>query len=291
MESLKNPLYVRQLAGFTEWLRIMNFEPTSRRDMPGMLENFLLFLEARGCAGPGEIREELIQTYLDELALRPCKTHAGAWALNYVRKYLQVIRKFARYLSGSGQESFSETIELKGDTVEREILTPAEVSQLYAAAGDDLLGLRDKAMLALYYGCGLRKEEGIALNISDILLEKDLVLVRKGKGYKARFVPLTGANKETIETYLNYARPYLLNGSRETAFLVGILSKRFKNPQGRLETLRQRTGIKEPFGPHTLRHSIATHLIESGMPLEQVKDFLGHASLESTQIYTHVSAA
>jgi integrase/recombinase XerD len=201
-----------------------------------------------------------------------------------------VIRKFSRYLADSGQESFSETIELKGDTAERSILTPGEISQLYAAAGDDLLGLRDKAMLALYYGCGLRKEEGIALNVSDILLEKDLVLVRKGKGYKARFVPLTGKNKETIETYLNYARPYL-HADKEVAFLVGVTGKRFKNPQGRLETLRQRTTIKEPFGPHTLRHSIATHLIESGMPLEQVKDFLGHASLESTQIYTHVSAA
>jgi site-specific recombinase XerD len=290
MESLKNPLYVRQLAGFTQWLRIMNFEPTSRRDMPGMLENFLLFLEAKGCMNAGEIREDLIQTYLNELALRPCKTHAGAWALNYVRKYLQVIRKFSRYLADSGQESFSETIELKGDTAERSILAPAEIGQLYAAAGDDLLGLRDKAMLALYYGCGLRKEEGIALNVSDILLEKDLVLVRKGKGYKARFVPLTGKNKETIETYLNYARPYL-HADKEAAFLVGITGKRFKAPQGRLETLRQRTGIKEPFGPHTLRHSIATHLIESGMPLEQVKDFLGHQSLESTQIYTHVSAA
>nr|WP_237488111.1 tyrosine-type recombinase/integrase [Hufsiella ginkgonis] len=248
-------------------------------------------MEAGGCHTITEIQEEKIRAYLDHLAVRPSRKREGGLSLNYIRKHLQVIRKFARYLTESGQESFGEQIEIEGKTSNiKSILSPEEIGQLYGATGDDLLGLRDRAILGICYGCGLRKNEAISLNTADILLEKDLVLVRKGKGYKARFVPLSGANKTDIEYYLNYGRPYLVNGKKQEAFLVGILGNRFTNIFGRLQQLKAKTAITKSFGPHTLRHSIATHLIESGMELEQVKDFLGHESLESTQIYTHVTA-
>jgi integrase/recombinase XerD len=168
-------------------------------------------------------------------------------------------------------------------------LTPIEIKRLYEATTEDKLGLRDKAMLALYYGCGLRKNEGLSLNVNDILFEKELVLVRKGKGYKARYVPLTGLNKTVIEDYLNYSRPYLLNGKKEEALLLNVNGKRLKTPFERICKLKREAGIKKPVGLHTLRHSIATHLLQSGMKLEQIQRFLGHSSLESTQIYTHVA--
>lgn len=121
-------------------------------------------------------------------------------SLNYIRKYLQVLRKFRRYLAESGQESFEVKLKLKGRSTNiKSILTRKETEKLYKATTDDVLGLRDKAMLALYYGCGLRKNEGLSLKVEDILLEKELVLVRKGKGYKARYVPLTSTNKTDIE--------------------------------------------------------------------------------------------
>nr|WP_255494193.1 tyrosine-type recombinase/integrase [Hufsiella ginkgonis] len=185
-----------------------------------MLHEFLFFLEAGGCHTIAELQESHIQAYLDHLGQRPNRKREGGLSLNYIRKHLQVIRKFARCLADSGQESFSDTLELEGETEEPGALTLAEITQLYGATGDDLLGLRDRAMLAVYYGCGLRKEEGIALNVPDILLDKDLVLVRNGKGYKARFVPLSGGNKEDVEAYLNYSRPYLA-GSKESALLTG----------------------------------------------------------------------
>ena len=131
--------------------------------------------------------------YLHE---RPSKTKEGAISLNYIRKHLQVIRKFSRYLTESGQESFTVKYRIKGKSTNiKSILTPAEISSLYEAAEslsaerrNDTLGLRDKAILALYYGCGLRKNEGANINVKDILLDKELVYVRKGKGYKERYV-------------------------------------------------------------------------------------------------------
>lgn len=289
LTKLRNPLYRRQQAGFAEWLRILNFEPTSQRDMPKMLRDFLCFLEAAGCNRPAEIQENQIRDYLDYLAMRPNRKWGGGLSLNYIRKHLQVIRKFSRYLSQSGQESFTADIQIKGKSTNiKSILTAGEIRRLYEATAEDTLGLRDKAMLALYYGCGLRKNEGLSLNVGDIVLEKELVLVRKGKGYKERYVPLTGSNKTDMENYLSYSRPYLLNGKKEEALLLSISGNRFKTAFDRIQKLKEAAGINKAIGLHTLRHSIATHLLRSGMKLEHIQRFLGHSSLESTQIYTHI---
>jgi site-specific recombinase XerD len=290
--ELKNQLYVRLQAGFSEWLRILNFEPSSRKDMPKMLTEFLSYLEAKGCNQLTGITESHIESFLNFQSTRPNKLKAGSLSLNYLRKYLQVIRKFSRYLAESGQESFTADVKLKGRSSNiKSILNKAEVNQLYEAAAEDVLGLRDRAMLALYYGCGLRKNEGIALNTNDILLDKELVYVRKGKGYKERYVPLTGKNKTELETYLTYSRPYLACGRRDSALLLTHNGKRLTGGSAfdRMQQLRKKAEIKKATGLHTLRHSIATHLLQSGMKLEQIQTFLGHTSLESTQIYTHIA--
>jgi site-specific recombinase XerD len=287
--KLQNPLYIRLQAGFSEWLRILNFEPTSQRDMPGMLSEFLNFLEIQDCNHISQLQESHLKEYLNYLSHRPSKTKEGGLSLNYIRKYVQVLRKFSRYLAESGQESFEMKIKLKGKTSNiKNIFSRKEIEKLYQAATEDTLGLRDKAMLALYYGCGLRRNEGLNVNLRDILLEKELVYVRKGKGYKERYVPLTGSNKTDLENYINYSRPYLLNGKKEEALLLNVNGKRLLAVFERFGKLKSAAGITKSAGLHTLRHSIATHLLQSGMKLEQIQRFLGHSSLESTQIYTHI---
>ncbi|PTS96755.1 hypothetical protein DBR11_18640 [Pedobacter sp. HMWF019] len=223
---MRNQLYIRLNAGFSEWLRILNFDQTSQRDMPVMLKAFLIFLEENDCNSITGITESHLENYLQVLSEQPCKTKPGTLSLNYIRKNLQVIRKFARYLAESGQESFPVKVKIKGKATNiKSILTKKEVAKLYEATTETVLGLRDRALLTLYYGCGLRKSEGLSLNTEDILLEKELVLVRKGKGYKARYVPLTGGNKKDLEYYLNFSRPYLLCGKKEPALLLNANGK------------------------------------------------------------------
>jgi integrase/recombinase XerD len=287
---MKNPLYIRQQVGFSQWLRILNFEPTSQRDMPKMLIEFLEYLEAKNCYHPHQIQESHLKSYLDYLNERPNHKWGGGLSKNYIRKHLQVIKKFSRYLTESGQESFTIKLRIKGKASNiKSILSTTEVNRLYDAAKDDALGLRDKAMLALYYGCGLRKNEGVNINVGDLLLEKDVVYVRKGKGHKERYVPLTGGNKTDLENYIHYGRP-LAGEKREDALLLNIGGKRLSGQAAynRLQQLRIAARIKKPAGLHTLRHSIASHLLHSGMKLEHIQRFLGHSSLESTQIYTHL---
>ena len=287
--ELSHPLYLRLHAGFSEWLRILNFEPTSQRDMPKMLTVFLCFLEEHHCNEISGIGEELLKSYLVYLSEKTCQTKPGCQSLNYIRKQLQVIRKFSRYLAESAQESFEVNVKIRGKGAGiQSILTPSEVKRLYEQTSGDLLGLRDRAMLGLYYGCGLRKAEGLGLNVQDVLLEKELVYVRKGKGYKERLVPLNGHHKADLEHYLLYPRPYLLGTKRDDALLLSLNGGRLCSVIERIWRLKDKADIHKAIGVHTLRHSIATHLLQSGMKLEQIQRFLGHNSLESKQIYTHL---
>lgn len=154
------------------------------------------------------------------------------------------------------------------------------------------MGIRDRAILSIYYGCGLRRNEGVNLNLKDIQLKEKLVYVRKGKGNKERYVPMTETVKEDLENYIHVARENLINPriSNQEAFLLSQRGKRIHENSIaiRLQKLAEAARINKTFGLHALRHSIATHLLQSGMALENVSKFLGHQSLESTQIYTHI---
>jgi site-specific recombinase XerD len=171
------------------------------------------------------------------------------------------------------------------------IFTRSEIKALYNACEGDALGIRDRAMLAVYYGCGLRRNEGINIDVSDVLLNKNLLYVSKGKNYKERYVPMTEAVKEDLQNYLDFARPMFLNQQTQALFLSRSGSRLITQGMAtRLQKLKEKAGIDKEAGLHTLRHSIATHLLQSGMKLSQIKRFLGHSSMESTQIYTHLSA-
>ena len=178
--------------------------------------------------------------------------------------------------------------ERKTDQV---VLTVEEVKQLYHAIDETPFGIRDRAMLAVYYGCGLRKSEGINLELSDVLFDRKLLYVRKAKNNHERYVPITTANIKAIEQYVYNARPLLIGEqSNETALFISERGRRSDRHTLylRVKRLVEKAGITKDIGMHTLRHSIATHLLSAGMELENIALFLGHKSLDSTQIYTQI---
>jgi len=171
-----------------------------------------------------------------------------------------------------------------------EVLSVDEVTRLLAAPQlDERLAFRDRAMLELAYGAGLRVSEWIGLAVKDVLLEDGLVRVL-GKGSKERLVPIGRSAIGAVAVYARELRPVLERGHGK-----GIL---FLNGQGRPLTrmgawkiLRKyvvQAGIVKAVSPHTLRHSFATHLLEGGADLRAVQEMLGHADIATTQIYTHV---
>ncbi|GGX36134.1 tyrosine-type recombinase/integrase [Aquimarina muelleri] len=194
------------------------------------------------------------------------------------------------------------TIEWENDdTGEIETLTPEEIQQLYKATYGynentklELINARDRAILTIYYGCGLRRNEGYHLDVSDIDFDRRIVHVRKGKANKERFVPFNKTNSKYLQEYLYDSRPQMTFDKRINAFFISMKGKRMntRSMALRLKILQQRTHDiylqDKNVRLHVLRHSIATHLLQNGMPLEKISRFLGHNSLESTQIYTHL---
>ncbi len=148
---------------------------------------------------------------------------------------------------------------------------------------------RDRAILEVLYGCGLRVSELCGLNLREVLLDDELLRVL-GKGSKERVVPITGVANEVLSAYLNSWRPYLLGHRVQTDAV-------FLNRRGGRLTRQSVHAICEKYGrvvgieglhPHTLRHSFATHMVEGGADLRVVQELLGHASIATTQIYSHV---
>jgi integrase/recombinase XerD len=154
-----------------------------------------------------------------------------------------------------------------------------EIEQILELAdGDSMLALRNRALLELLYSCGLRSAEAIGLDLGDVDFEREAVHVR-GKGGKERVVPLGEEAAHHLACYLRTARPGLARGAVDALFL----SVRGR----RLDTSTVRRLVRHP---HRLRHAFATHLLEGGADLRTIQELLGHSSLSTTQIYSHVDA-
>jgi integrase/recombinase XerD len=290
---VKNERYRELVNGFTDWLETLNYAESTVYGWPRYVQEFFFYLEQQRLFLIENVTGKSVQDYFVYLSHRQKQNLPGALSLNSLRNRLTALRGFSRYLRETGQGNLDIPMQLpvyrKQDYV---ILTRKEIKALYDVTDETLLGLRDKAMLGIYYGCGLRRNEGAALNLEDVQLEKEQVFVRKGKGCKERYVPIATAIKPDLENYINHARPFLTKlNPKETAFFVSLRGKRTLagNLYERLQRLKEKAGIIKSVGLHTLRHSIATHLLQSGMSLEFVSRFLGHSSLESTQIYTHIA--
>jgi integrase/recombinase XerD len=286
------PEYIRLTDTFAHWLRLLNFEPSTVKYAPVKIQEFLAWLESRHITQIADITRESVTDYFEYLKNRKNKRNGGRLSKNYLRTYVTALRKFARYLRESEGETFEVSLQVKGSLYNlKDIFTQGEINVLYQTTGGDVYGIRDRAILAVYYGCGLRRSEGVALDVSDVLLERSLLYVRKGKNYKERYVPMTETVKDDLRDYLECARPLLITTTTHALFLsqYGIRMSG-QSMIERLHRLKERAGIDNHAGIHSLRHSIATHLLQSGMELEKIKQFLGHSSLESTQIYTHIVA-
>jgi len=280
---------------FQRWLKLLNYAEITAYNDPKYIKLFLEYLQTIQIKTIQETENRHIKEYYEYLKVRPNKRRPGALSPNSIISNINAIKRFAKYLRET--EQINLTINIKPERVKTEkiILSKPEIQALYKACGNDILGQRDKAMLSIYYGCGLRRTEGIQLNTEDIIFNKSIVFVKKGKGNRQRYIPMNRQVKEDLENYINNARIYLIKYENETALFLNQRGKRISGNGmiTRLKRLLIKAEIQEEkiisTGLHTLRHSIATHLLNSGMTLENVSRFLGHQSLESTQIYTHIS--
>ena len=248
------------------------------------LEQFreFLFRERGADAGAEAVDHLLIRRYLALLHKSHKKSSIG--------RKLAAIRAFFKYLLRLGKVAKNPAELVATPKKEKRVpfhLTIDEVIALVEAPrGAELLTLRDRVILETLYSCGIRVSELTGLNLADLDLEEGLVRVL-GKGNKERIVPLGSYARQAITAYLALRgnppadAPLLLNarGGRLTSRSVGRIVDKYIL---KLATVKK-------ISPHTLRHTFATHLLEGGGDLRAIQELLGHASLSTTQKYTHVS--
>ena len=295
--KLQNPQYRLLEKGFENWLRTLGFAGSTVYNSPAYLKAFFHFLEQNQVTDLHQVNKEHIRDYLAYLGQRKNQRRGGGLSINYLTSNINALKRFGRYLRETRKQNLEIDIKLPPEKqTAKTILTQAEVQALYKACPTTdyrwkyaMTGLRDRAMLGVYYGCGLRRSEGLELDVTDIDLNRSLVHVRKGKGSKERFVPIGQSVKQDLKDWLSVRDQYLKQPG-EQAFLLSPTGKRISGNAllVRLKRLVDMAGINKDIGLHSLRHSIATHLLQRGMSLENVGRFLGHSSLESTQIYTHI---
>jgi len=250
------------------------------------LGRFVSFAESKRVRGPGAVSRATLRDFvftLKDLGLAPAT----------IRRQISTLHTYFAFLIGDGVllDDPSDRLETpkRGRTLP-DVLTVSEVEALLAAPSvESRLAWRDRALLELAYGGGLRVSELCRLEVTDLLFSEGLVRVL-GKGSKERLVPLGRKVIGAVSVYLNTVRPELDQGQAARRVLLNARGSPLTRvgAWGIIKGAARRAGITKRVTPHTLRHSFATHLLEGGADLRAVQEMLGHADLSTTQIYTHV---
>lgn len=256
------------------------------RDLADLAE----FLAKRGVRHPESVSREDLQEYLDDLKKREMSQATTA-------RRLVATKVFFSYLSTEGIVSSNIASVLhvarRGMQLPKVVTEEDIVALLAAPAGDDPLSIRDRAILETFYASGVRVSELATLRLDDLHLDSRFLRCL-GKGDKQRIIPIGTMAAEALEDYLGRVRPLFAEHNPDVpeVFLTRR-GERFSR-QGLWKMIAnhaREAGLAGQIHPHTLRHCFATHLLEHGAQIRVIQEMLGHASVETTQIYTHVDAS
>lgn len=274
-----------------EYLTILRFgknlSDNSIKSYETDLRKLFKYLEAKNVKDLNEVTAELISEYFE------LQRKIGIDA-STVARYMSSIKGFWQYLESSKYIEKNPTEKLYSVKKSRKlpsVLTFEEIEKiLQAIKVDDLLGLRDRAIIELLYSSGLRVSELLNLKITDLFFDEEVIRVF-GKGSKERLVPVGQSAIYWVNEYLKNSRPIIEKKTKSQNYV--FLNKRGTKLSRMgiwkiINFYAKEAGIKKEIHPHTFRHSFATHLLEGGADLRAVQEMLGHADISTTQIYTHI---
>ena len=289
------------LSTYTQWLQTLGFSAVVVYGYPKMVRHFLVWLQQNGVFHITHLTANHLHRYYTYIERRPNQRVAGrGLSTAHLNKSFDAVDKLCECLHhmGMDQAPSPTRYRLAHQHGERpSVLTRQEVRELYQAipATFSNYGLATREprqailhlVLDLLYGCGLRRGEVIKLALDDVDLDRKVLHVRQAKGYKDRYVPLSKGVYRSIQLFVYQYRSYW---SRRSGMLFPYTGDYIPYTLGILLRATDNQRLKQKkLTPHTLRHSVATHLLQGGMSIEGIARFLGHASLESTQIYTNIT--
>ena len=285
---------------FQEFLlqtQLENWTEASIKTCRWHIERFLKFLSVKGIHRPEELTREVLREYQLNLVLNP-SARGKRYSTATVNRYMNSISSFLKFLKDS--EYFSSlsdpekgiTYARKPQMLPRDVLSREEMVALIEAPDiSTLLGYRDRTVMELLYTSAIRRNECRFLKLSSINFSDHLLRVF-GKGQKERMEQIGRIALKFLEGYINKVRPYLLRDPSEEHLFLSIRGRPFSpNVMGRfIAKYAKQVGISKHVTPHTFRHTCATLMLRNHAGIRHIQMLLGHESLESTQIYTHVAA-
>jgi integrase/recombinase XerD len=256
-----------------------------RRDLDG----YVSWLAQQGVADSGAVTPELVAGFAAERAAAEPPVAASS-----IARLQSSVRGLHRFLAREGIEPADPSTRLRPPKQAQRLpkaLTIDQVERLLdAPERDTVTGVRDRALLELLYATGARVSEVVQLDVDDVS-HREVLRVR-GKGSKERIVPVGSYARAALDAYLTRARPELSRrGKSSPRLFLGARGAPLSRQSAWLviRDAADRAGLTAQVSPHTMRHSFATHLLQGGADVRVVQELLGHASVATTQIYTHVS--
>jgi len=302
-DTLINTSYKAITEKYCNWLDTLGYSESLVNSCKLRICDFFRWLESNQIQSINLLTSKHIAEYHSYLETRPNKVFKGyLLGTVHINWYFFAIDKLLEFLHQYGMERLPvlSNHRIRVNNQERvlpfDVLTQAEIKTLYNSIPETYPQYHFKErqakhyelrlVLTLFYGCGLRRTEGYNLQIQDIDFDKKTIFVKQGKGYKDRIVPMNAGVYKELEDYIyNFRSRLKLNHNRLFAHTGAALRLKLKHL---LRTCNDKNISKKRISLHTLRHSIATHLLQNGMSLENIALFLGHSQLDSTQIYTHI---
>jgi integrase/recombinase XerD len=284
--------YQTEAKNYKKHLDILGLKPETTQARYLYLKEFFSWLERHKIFETKEVTPKEIAQYNDYLKAKISQRTNKPIKQKSIYDHMRNLQQYFGYLLEIGTLKTNPASHLKftngTEKVERFIFTQNQIKELYKIAN-----LEERTILNIAYGCGLRVQEISDLNKEDIRLTENIIIVQKGKNNKRRLVPISQKISDEIKEYLESLEQknntiFTNNKARrmqEWGFNARLKQLILKTEFGKKLTSEELNKI----GIHSLRHSIATHLLENGMKLEQVQVFLGHSNVESTEIYTHIT--
>lgn len=293
-EPLAGAGLTRYLQEHLEWLRVANYSPDTARTRRQAIGRFIAWAGERGIEEPRQITRAMVERYQRHLFYYR-KPSGQPLSVGMQGQYLAAIKLWFKWLTRAHHILANPASELdlprRPKQLPGKILSAAQVEAILAQAEPAThAGLRDRALLELLYATGLRRSEAASLGVYDIDALRGLLWVRQGKGGRQRVVPLGERALAWLDKYLSEARPQLLAGESLALFLSDYgAPMRADQVADKVRRHMQFAGIAKGGATHLLRHACATHMLEGGADIRFIQAMLGHANLETTEIYTHVS--
>lgn len=250
------------------------------------IQRFLSHLQTQNIKSLSEVQPENIHVYNEYLHSLKSRLTGKGLSGHTIQSKINTVKLFSQFLEATEKiKIYATKVEvIQSVKQHKEILSQEQIKQLYDQTDSSIKGMRERTILGLYYGCGLRYSEGLRIELSHIDYKKELLYITPSKNYHSRYIPINKQVLKDFKDFESYARNSFK--TRENYFLSGTYSNGTLNKI--LQNLCEKANINKQICLHSLRHSIATHLLQQQMPIEQIAKFLGHNTIMATQIYTHI---